>query len=200
MVWRNSPMTTIWKRSLLFVTFGCVLAGSVTARPEILDSTAEMSWVATNPGYHYTITLGNSAESTVPIQTFWFGWLAGNGNFLTSSPFDVEEPLGWSFRVTNDGPTDGFGIRFITTNAPINPNFVLQFAFDSLDSPKAMSSKSPYYSDFFATSSQIYSGRQVGIRRDLLVSVVPEPKALGLASIGLLCLLAYRFCFARVEQ
>ena len=74
-----------------------VLAGSEdrAGAAEILAN-AQLKGVALGRGnYAYTLTLNNTSASTASIKMFWFGWEAGQADFLNSEPMAIQTPSGW---------------------------------------------------------------------------------------------------------
>lgn len=134
--------------------------------------------------FGYDVTLLNLSGSTQPLKTFWLSWLPGEGNFLPTQPSNVEAPSGWTYTITNQGNTDGYGIRFVTSSTPLQPGSSVDFRFSTKDSPSALRANSPYFPGIPALSSVVYSGLQYGTRTELVVSYVPEPGVLGLVMVG----------------
>jgi hypothetical protein len=129
--------------------------------------------------------LNDSAASTAFIQTFWFAWQAGLGDFLASSPYSVQAPPGWTYSVIGGGPGGvGYSIKFETFTAPLAPGNSLIFHFDSPDSPKAMAGPSVANPRYPTLSSDVYSGHTAGIIEDIVVQPIPEPATLGLLGFG----------------
>jgi hypothetical protein len=145
---------------------------------QVLVGQAGIAWTQLSPGYSYTLALTNSATSTVPIETFWFAWRAGEGNFLETMPTVTKMPVGWTYMVTNDGSVDGYGIKFLTSTAPLQPNSSVVFGFTSYDSPSVLKARSVYFPEFPTTGSEIYSGHVVGTRQELVVAVDVSPTPL----------------------
>jgi len=110
--------------------------------------------------FEYSITLNNPAANGSPIGTFWLGWVPGQ-NFLDSNPLSVSSPAGWSDIITNDGPSDGFGIQWVS-NAPstnVAPGAALKgFTFTSLDTPAKVFGSSAFYPGTPVLTSTTYAG------------------------------------------
>jgi hypothetical protein len=153
-------------------------------------STGNLSGVPNGFGdYEYTLTLNNSPASTADIQTFWFAWLAGQGDFMASSPYAVQTPQGWSYSVQGGGSRgDGYSIKFITFTAPLAPGNSLVFHFESADSPAAMAGRSVPFPQYPTLSSDVYSGHTAGILDQIVVQPVPEPSVWALFGAGALAL------------
>jgi hypothetical protein len=93
------------------------------------------------PNFDVSIQVSNSNTSDSAIGTFWYAWIpVPDQNFLASRPISVTPPAGWTDKITNDGPTDGFGIEFIASNSTsfIQPGSSLTFNFTTADSPAAL--------------------------------------------------------------
>lgn len=174
-----------------FYTFLAIAATLAVCNPsalsaQTLNATGEIRLVSdSSPLFGYDVTVLNSPNSTQSLKTFWLSWLPGEGNFLPTSPSHVEAPSGWTYTVTHDGSSDGYGIRFVTTTTPLSPGASLDFKFSSSDSPSALKANSPYFTGIPTLSSVAYSGIQFGTRTELVVSYVPEPGVVALALVGL---------------
>jgi hypothetical protein len=157
---------------------GLIASGTLSSTP------------AANHLYNYTLQLENSSASASSIQTFWYAWLPGGGNYLPSSPSNVQAPVGWTTTETGGGPGDGYSLRFETSTAPLLPGSALTFTFTSPDSPASLAGTSPLYPGVLIGSSEVYSGHIAGTTANLLVQSIPEPSTLVLLAPGLGLLLA----------
>lgn len=152
-----------------------LVSGTMTATPD-------------GPDFDYRITLTNSAASTDPIKTFWFGWMPGK-DFLPESPVSATAPAGWTDAITHfpNVPTNGFAIQFVTASAPLMPGDSLVFMFKSANSPSQLAGDSPFYPGTPAGTSFVYSGAPFqGDSAQFVVSTVPEPSSLAQGVVGVL--------------
>ena len=184
----NSRVFSI--RSSSAALAGCLLAvllNGLTCRLDAQSLFASASYSATPSAqgtYDYTIKLSNSSLSSVAIQTFWYGWEPGGGDYLISNPSSFQAPPGWAGVVTGGGPGDGYAIRFQSLSAPLAPGSSLTFHFTTADSPAALSGLSDYYPTIPIETSTVFSGHLSGARTSFLVQPVPEPSTLGLLIVG----------------
>ena len=150
-----------------------------------LVANAQLSAAAVGArSFDYTITLNNTSASTSSIETFWYAWQPGGGDYLPSSPLSVQPPAGWNAVITGGGVGDGYGLLFETSTAPLAPGSSLSFSFTSPDSPAAVRGNSPWYSGTPVGSSAVYSGHLYGATETLVVEPVPEPSTLSLLWAG----------------
>ncbi|MDG3005119.1 PEP-CTERM sorting domain-containing protein [Paludisphaera mucosa] len=175
--------------------FGAVLALSLSgaeARAALIAS-AVISAQQDGPLYDYSITLTNSASSTVDVGTFWFGWVPFR-NFLTTAPTSVTSPAGWSFTITHvpNSSTDGFGVRWVAGSAAspdptkaLAPGSSLTFGFTSADAPTQVFGNSSFYPADLVRTSFVYQGGPLqGESSQFVATAVPEPASLALAALG----------------
>ena len=183
---RHPPMIRPSIYPVLALVTTLAMSNPSVLSAQTLNATGEIRLVSESSSLlGYDVTVLNSPKSTQSLKTFWLSWLPGEGNFLPTSPSDVEAPSGWTYTVTHDGSLDGYGIRFVTTTTPLSPGASLDFKFASSDSPSALKANSPYFTGIPTLSSVVYSGIQLGTRTELVVSYVPEPGVMALALVGL---------------
>lgn len=167
--------------SMASASAGTIDAGGViTAKPDGND-------------FDYTITLTNTGGAgSDSIATFWFGWVPG-ADFLPTNPLGVSLPFGWKDVITHGGTGDGYAIQFdaLSTVYDVAPGSSLTLAFQSGDTPQQLAGVSPFYSNFPALTSFVYStGPFRGDGEKILVSFasVPEPSTLTLGAAGVVSL------------
>lgn len=181
----------LFGRIFVALAVGWMAAGWVQAQPGALLPSAEISGVASGRNeYDYTLTLDNKPASTKSIESFWFAWGAGDGNFLDSIPTKIQSPNGWVANVTHAGEGDGYGILFETGSAPLAPGSSVVFTFSLPDAPATLLRETPFYPGDVTLSASVYSGQVAGQREPLVVQLVPEPSSLALAGLGALALAA----------
>ncbi len=137
----------------------------VTPVTPVAKETASATVVASQLGastYQYSITLKNTgkgrATTTNQISTFWYAWLP-HEDFLDTLPLSVIAPAGWTEKITNDGPSDGYAIQFVTTTNPLKAGRSLSgFAFTSTDTPRQVFGKSNFFPATAVNTSEVYSG------------------------------------------
>jgi hypothetical protein len=165
------------KFCLIFLILLGAGRGAVQAN-EILAN-AQISGVPLGKGrYAYTLTLNNTATSTSDIQLFWFGWEAGQGDFLRSAPTLVQTPPGWNATVDGGGGNDGYSIQFNTFTTPLTPGSSLTFTFASPDSPKIMGGPASIYPEYPTLGSQVYSAHDADGLQELFIVQLVEPPLL----------------------
>jgi hypothetical protein len=122
---------------------------------ETASATLAVSQVSADT-YQYTITLTDTGST--PLGTFWFAWIPiPDENFLATQPVSVTPPAGWGDLITNNFPTDGFGIEYIaTSSAPLQPGQSLPFSFESTDTPAAVEGVSTFYPGTPVTTSWVF--------------------------------------------
>src|SRR5262249_34339357 len=105
-----------------------------------INASATVSSVADGPNFDYTVQLANSSASNSSIGTFWYAWTATGGDFLATSPISVTPATGWSATITHAGPSDGYGIEFVSSNPAydVQPGGSLKFSFVSADMPASI--------------------------------------------------------------
>jgi hypothetical protein len=178
----------------LVLSLLAVMAGQA----QTIDVNATFSSVPAGVDYDYTITLNNTASSTVGVETFWFGWVPGE-NFMKTSPISVTPPSGWTDTVTHGGAADGYAIQFATSTTPVNPGQNMMFQFTSADTPSEMAGNSVYYSTTPVGTSYVYENAPFASPSATFVAQpVPEPSALALLSIGSLTLIRRRVLLCRL--
>jgi hypothetical protein len=161
----------------------CAESEAVQAN-EILAG-AQITGVSLGRGkYAYTLTLNNTAASTSDIQLFWFGWEAGQADFLTSSPTSIQTPPGWNATVEGGGGDDGYSVQFNTFTTPLTPGSSLTFTFVSPDSPKIMGEPATLYPQFPTLTSQVYSAHDADGLQELFIAQLVEPPLLTFGQAG----------------
>jgi hypothetical protein len=136
---------------------------------EIL-ATAQISGVQlSRNNWAYTLTLVNTPASTSDIGMFWFGWAAGEADFLSSEPTAIKTPSDWTGTVDGGGPDDGFSIQFVTFTNPLKPGSSVTFTFDSPDSTNVMAGPATSYPQYPTLMSQAYSGHAASGNQELFV-------------------------------
>jgi hypothetical protein len=119
--------------------------------------------------------LDNYATSTSDIQMFWFGWEAGEANFLNSGPTSIHTPAGWNATVEG-GEGNGYSIQFVTFTTPLTPGSSVTFTFESRDSPKMMAAPASTDPQFATLTSQVYSAHAAdGLQEIFVPQLVPAP-------------------------
>jgi hypothetical protein len=178
--------------ALRFICASVVALLGLEAAPVFAGIVASMDIVATPDGsnYDYNITLQNTGTTT--IGTFWFAWIPGQ-NYLATPPVSVSSPTGWSEQVTNDRPTDGYGIEWTANSSAsdLAAGNSLSFKFTSADTPAEVAGDSIYYPGVPVTTSFVYVQGSSGSHYEFTgpVAAVPEPSSLVLvaavAAVGL---------------
>lgn len=113
-----------WNVFRIFCLSGLALAGAATAAGQAqgILAAAQLSGVSVGRGdFSYTLTLENTAASTSDIQMFWFGWEAGEADFLTSEPTSIQTPSGWTSVVEEARMT---ATAFNSSPSPLRSNRV----------------------------------------------------------------------------
>lgn len=164
-----------------------------------VSATGSVVGVPDGPGnFLYTVTLHNTG--TTNIDTFWFGWLPDNYDFLTSVPTPTNAPTNWTSFVEND--PYGSSIEFYdTASSPITPgNSSSSFQFTSPDDPSVVAGDNSYWG-FPETYSYVYAGEPAGPGQDpaaagsFIFSMpvsAPEPTSVALIGLGAMTLLSRR--------
>ena len=105
--------------------------------------------------YHYDILLKNTGTTT--IGTFWFSWVPGQ-DFMPSAPSNIAAPTFWGAATTHGGPSDGYGIQWVSSN----PVYYLPagqsltgFSFDSAMTPSQLAAG-------LVGTSYVYIGAPLG--------------------------------------
>lgn len=166
-------------------------------RRELLASLAPSAVISAEPdgpNFDYTITLTNSSQSTEVIGTFWYAFSpdpvdpdnAPISDFLATAPISVTPPPGWSAQVSNDNPSDGFGIIFIahSLSNDLQPGNALQFKFTSADSPASVNGDSVFHQGTPVGTSWVYPHAAFNAPGQEFV-VQPAPAAPTLVSIAI---------------
>jgi hypothetical protein len=163
----------------------CVFGTGESVRAQGTLANATISGVSAGGGsYNYTITLNDTSSST-SIETFWFAWVPGQ-DYLPSSPTSVTPPSGWNDSIVHAGSSDGYGIEFFTSTAPLAANSSLNFSFSSTDSPSAIAGDSPAHPGIPVGTSFVYNTfTGSSPNEEFVVQSVPEPASLGLMLTGL---------------
>jgi hypothetical protein len=163
-------------------------AASATVQANEILAGATLSGVSLGRGdYAYTLTLSNTAASSSDIGMFWFGWEAGEADFLASEPTSIVTPAGWNATVEGGGAGDGYSVQFVTFTTPLTPGSSVTFTFHSPDSPKIMSEPAPLYPEYATLTSQVYSGHAADGLQELFVAQLiqaPTPTNLTIALTG----------------
>jgi hypothetical protein len=185
-------------KKTLFV--GLVLAaGAVTSPAFAGDLIASGVLTATPDGsdFNYTISLTNSSSSTVPLGTFWFGWVPGK-DFMPTAPIpgDFISPAGWTENVTHGGSSDGYAIQWVSggTASDLAPGSSLTFGFTSATTPSQLAGDSSFYPTFPTTTSFVYQGTPFSGLSDQFVvgfASIPEPGTFVMGTCGVLAAGAY---------
>jgi len=161
---------SIWVLSVLFIMG---ISGTLHAQ---LVASGQLSGIATNGKFNYTLTLNNSNASTASIETFWFSWVPG-ADFMPNSPTAIGTPTGWTESVTHEAPGDGFAIQFVTTTAPVPPGGSLTFTFTTVSSPTTMAGDSPFFPGTPIGTSFVYAGAPLSVTSEEFVveTLLPPP-------------------------
>jgi hypothetical protein len=135
--------------------------------------------------FEYSLTLDNTG--TVPINSFWYGWVQGSFD-LPSTPTSIIALSGWS------GDADGHSIQFENgTGSAIPAGGFGIFTFDSTSSPSAMTSGT---TDGAPTGASVAYGAANGPSTFgengngssgpiiPTLTTVPEPSTIGLMATG----------------
>lgn len=178
------------------IIFGAVVLGlGLCGAPARAALMAEATISATDDGssYDYSIVLTNTSTAGEAIGTFWYAWIPGQ-DYLKTSPISTTSPAGWSATITHvpDVPTNGYAIAWTSgTFASNDPAFRLAagdtatFGFRSVDAPAEVFGDSLFFDDPPVGTSFVYIGRQFGDPGfRLVVTAVPEPSSLALASVA----------------
>jgi hypothetical protein len=173
-----------------------MIAATANASP-IIGPTATVQSSALGGGeFDYKITLTDPASSPAPIGTFWFSWVPGL-DFMDKAPLSVISPAGWTDKVTNAGPTDGFAIQWVASPAGVlMPGNSLTFEFISTEMPAQLMGNSPFHASFPEGTAFVYGGAPFSDAGTQFVAVaasaVPEPSSLALTLAGGLALILRR--------
>lgn len=153
-------------RRLLADSLGAVEPLESRALLATIVPSAVISGQPDGPNFDYTITLTNSSQSTEVIGTFWYSFNpdpvdpdnAPISDFLATAPISVTPPQGWSAQVSNDNPSDGFGIIFIAKSLKndLQPGESLQFKFTSADGPTSVNGDSVFHPGTPVGTSWVY--------------------------------------------
>ena len=166
--------------------------GSAARAAIIVDSTISAQFNGTS--YDYTITLTNTAASTVNVGTFWFAWVPGE-DFLKTPPISVTTPTGWVAAITHvpNVDTNGYAIQWVAggSGAAFNPALAiapgnsLTFGFRSTDIPAEVFGNSLFFNNPPVLTSFVYQNAPFsGESLQFIVRAVPEPSSLVLAGFG----------------
>lgn len=188
---RNKSLTGI----LAAMIVSLFAVGSAQAQ---ISATGSVVGVPDGPNYLYTITLNNTGNTN--IDTFWFGWLPDNYDFLTSVPTPTKTPANWTSYVETG--YYGSSIEFYDTgSSPVLAGHSSNsFQFTSPDAPSEIAGDNPNF-PFPETYSYVYVGAPAGPGQDpstastdifsMPVST-PEPTSLALIVGGSLTLMTSR--------
>jgi hypothetical protein len=157
-----------------------------TIHAQTLSASGQLSGMASNGTFNYTLTLNNSDTSTTNIETFWFSWVPGQ-NFMPVVPTNIGTPTGWTDEITHGGSSDGYAIQFVTSTAPLAPCGSLTFTFTSTSSPKTMAGDSGLYSSTPIGTSFVYSGPpETGASDEFVVETIAgsSPNPTNLVSVS----------------
>jgi hypothetical protein len=139
--------------------------------------------------------LMNSSSSNASIGTFWFAWVPGE-DFMATSPLSVTNPTGWTDQITHfpNSPTNGYAVQWVSSsssdNVPIGGS--LTFQFTSADTPAQIAGDSSFYPGTPVETAFVYPGGPFSDSgHPFVVSSVPEPSTLTLATLGLVSTCAY---------
>jgi len=130
--------------------------------------------------YAYTLTLTNSPGSTSDIAMFWFGWEAGQADFLSSEPTSIQTPAGWNATLDGGGAGDGYSVQFITFTDPLPPGSSVTFTFESTDSPRIMAEDAELFPGYPTLTSQVYSGHAADGLQEVIVAQLVQASSLGM--------------------
>jgi hypothetical protein len=128
----------------------------------------------------YTISLTNNSTAKETITSFEFasgvppvGTLPTTPptqNYLTASPTSIVTPTGWTSTITHNGSSDGYGIKFSTTTAPLAAGATLTgFGFQSPSTIVNLRN----YSTHYPTVQNFVSTGVVNENSSTLFNVVP---------------------------
>lgn len=164
----DSP--TLWRCGLACTAMAGLASGASAAQ---ISANAQLQGATLGHGnYAYTLTLNNSAASTASVKMFWFGWEAGQANFLVSQPTSIQTPAGWKATVLGGGAGDGYSIQFVTFTNQLNPGSSATFTFESPDPPSFMASPAAFYPESPTSTSEVYSNPAASGVQDVFVAQV----------------------------
>jgi hypothetical protein len=164
---------------------GLIVAGSAHGQ---ISATGSVKGVPDGGNYLYTITLNNTGSTN--IDTFWFGWLPDNYDFLTSVPTPTETPANWTSYVETGGY--GSSIQFYDTgSSPILAGHSSSaFQFISPDAPSVVAGDNELFG-LPETYSYVYANQPAGPLQDpdggssvIFSMPVSTPEPAGFAMVG----------------
>jgi len=154
-------------------------AGNLQAQ---VSATGTISGALAGSLYDYTVIVNNTG--TVPIEGFWYGWIA-SGNDLPSVPSSPASASGWAETLS------GASIKFqgdAGDAIPVGGSGT--FTFDSPSDPAAMTAPPAGESVVYAGAINFSVAEPSSEQFDPTLSAVPEPSTFGLVIAGSLGLLA----------
>jgi hypothetical protein len=184
--------------AMSLLALGFLPNAKASAPPSASGTLTETSISAGSDTFALSLTNTGGAVGS-PIETFWFG-STSTKDYLDSEPSNVTTPTGWTDSIVNNGGSDGYSIKFTTTNSAdevTHGNTLTGFGFTSADSFSQMAGNSVFYSGSAATTSVVsVSSNYTGSPSNPFVVTVsvPEPASVALVAAGALWL---SFCKRR---
>ena len=158
------------------------LVATATSIQATLIATGQITATPAGGGsYDYTITLYNSASSTVSMESFWYAWTPGQF-YLPSTPtsyFALQ--TGWA------GVPFANSVQFYTQSAQdaIAPGGSASFNYVSMDTPAQEFGNSGYPGNPPVGTSVAYQTSGFGGAADtIVVQPVPEPSSIAFLVVG----------------
>jgi len=171
-------------------------AGPASADVIVAGGVASSKLDVDGVDYDTTITLTDTAASTVGIGTFWFAWTPGK-DFMSNAPISITTPAGWAAKVTGGNANNGYAIQWVagSSAADVAVGASLDFGFKSAETPTQLAGNSAFFPGTPETTSVVYNAAPFSAVTETFVvtpAAVPEPSTAALAALGGLGLLAAR--------
>ena len=149
--------------------------------------TATITTTQTSAPYTYSLALDNTG--TLPIDTFWFAWLASPElDFMSVAPTSIQYPANWVGLTSHQGGTDGYGVEYYAFGGGLAPGGTLTgFKFVSTESPSQLMGdvSVPGVGNLPVTTTFLYNGGAFSANvAQITPTVVPEPSTIVLGVVG----------------
>jgi hypothetical protein len=168
-------------KSFLMALAAALAASSASAQPQLIVTGQITAAPAGGGSYDYTVTLHNSASSTVSMESFWYAWTPGQFYLPTTPTGYFGLPTGWA------AVPFANSVQFYTMSSidAIAPGGLTSFSYVSVDTPAQEFGTSGYPGHPPVGTSVAYQTSGFGGAADtFVVQPAPEPSSVALLLAG----------------